>query len=83
LIYQNYAGDKKATPTYQGAPEVNTYRGASALLYRVFSNGPIQCMDIVVPNNNFTTAPNSNLVYQRGGVLYQAAFAPKLHQPKR
>ncbi|MCA1324873.1 OmpA family protein [Herbaspirillum sp. alder98] len=78
LVYQNYAGGKNVEPVYRGTPEVNTYRGANALLYRVFANGPAQCMDIVIPNNNPKTAPNSNLVYQRGGVLYQVAFAPSL-----
>lgn len=78
LIYSNYTGNKSAEPVYRGTPEVNVYRGRSALLYRVFANGPTQCMDIVIPNDNPKTAPNSNLVYKKSGTLYQVAFSPSL-----
>jgi outer membrane protein OmpA-like peptidoglycan-associated protein len=78
LVYQNFTGGKNAMPTYSGTAGVNTYRGTNALLYRVFTTGPTRCMDIVIPNSNPKIAPNSNLVYQRGGELYQVAFTPSL-----
>lgn len=77
LLYQNYSGGK-IKPSYQGPADVNTYRGDKALLYRVFSDGPVRCMDIVIPNSNPREAPNSLIVYERDGDFYGSSFNPKL-----
>jgi hypothetical protein len=78
LVYENYSGDKKATPTLSSTPEVNAYQGSDALLYRVFVGTSLQCMDIVIPNKDPSHAPNSNMAYVLRGQPYQAAFALSL-----
>lgn len=78
LIYQDYRGDNKAKPNYTDTPEVNTYRGDKALLYRVFTSGPVRCVDIVIPNSSAREAPASTLYYERSRKVYSAAYAPKL-----
>jgi hypothetical protein len=50
LVYKNYKPGSNAKPDYTVSPEVNTYKGQKALLYRVFVGGPINCLDIVIPN---------------------------------
>ncbi len=78
LIYQDYKGDAKAKADFRANPDVNTYQGDKALLYRVFVGGPVQCMDIVIPKDAPRAAPQSNLIYVRAGDYYQVAFAPTL-----
>lgn len=78
LVYRNYTGEVAAKPSHSDAPEVNTYQGDKALLYRVFNSGPIRCMDVVIPNDNPREAPHSALFYERSGALYTVAFHPKL-----
>ncbi len=78
LVFRDYKGDSTATPNYSGAPEVNTYQGDKALLYRVFNSGPIRCMDIVIPNDKPREAPHSALYYLYANELYAVAFDPKL-----
>jgi len=78
LIYQDYKSGSNAKPTHTASPEVNVYRGDQAVLYRVFDNGPVQCMDVVIPNSNPKEAPNSMIYYNRGDTLYSASFNPKL-----
>lgn len=52
LIYQDYNSKNKKAPIYNNLANVNTYQGDKALLYRVFVAGPVQCLDIVIPNAN-------------------------------
>lgn len=78
LVYRNYTGDVTARPSHSDVPEVNTYQGDKALLYRVFNSGPIRCMDVVIPNDNPREAPRSALFYERSGALHTVAFNPKL-----
>ena len=78
LVYDNYKGNTLAKADYRKTPEVNTYLGDKALLYRVFVDGPVQCIDVVIPNDNPREAPQSNLVYAYAGQMYQAKFAPVL-----
>ncbi len=59
-------------------PEVNAYHGDKGVLYRVFVNGPVRCMDIVILNDKPIEAPASNLYYARGQAMYMASFNPKL-----
>ncbi len=78
-VYRDYKGDTKAKPMHVGSPEINTYQGDKALLYRVFDSGPIRCMDIVIPNANPREAPGSSLFYADSRhSLYSATFTPKL-----
>jgi hypothetical protein len=78
LVYDNYKGNTAVKADYRKTPEVNTYLGDKALLYRVFVDGPVQCLDIVIPNDNPREAPQSNLVYAYAGQMYQTKFAPVL-----
>lgn len=78
LIYRNYDGNPNAHATYAVTPEVNTYRGERGLLYRVFIDGPVRCMDIVIRPKRRDEAPESNLFYPRGQTMYVAQINPKL-----
>lgn len=78
LIYRNYGGGNPE-PDLRATPEVNTYRGDKALLYRVFvGRGAVQCMDIVIPHATPSRAGESWLRYERSGEQYSAAFRPEL-----
>lgn len=48
-VYKNYTGKHGAHPSYVKSVPVVVYRGSDATLYRMFVNGPMECMDIVVP----------------------------------
>lgn len=78
LVYKDYSPNAKAQPTFQAVAEINTYRGRDALLYRVFINGPVQCMDVVLPYGGSKEAKGSQLVYRRAGNPYVADFKPHL-----
>jgi outer membrane protein OmpA-like peptidoglycan-associated protein len=80
LIYKASHGKPgaNAKADYSGSAEVNTYQGETALLYRVFGNGPIKCLDIIIPREHPTQANNSNLYYLVGGTRMVAAFNPKI-----
>lgn len=78
LIYRDYDGNQKVVANYRGTPEANAYQGDKALLFRVFSEGPVRCMDVVIPNSNPRSAPDSNLIYTRKEEFYQAGFSPSL-----
>lgn len=67
-----------AKADFSATAEVNTYQGETALLYRVFVNGPIKCMDIVIPRDRSAQASNSSFYYEAGGAQMVAAFNPKI-----
>ncbi|MFL9923934.1 OmpA family protein [Herbaspirillum lusitanum] len=77
LIYKNYAS-ANAKPDYTIEPQVNTYKGDKALLYRVFASGPVRCMDIVIPNDSPRSAEGSWLYYDNQGNALISAFNPKI-----
>lgn len=78
LIYRDYRGDKQAADL-RVVPEVNTYRGDKALLYRVFVNqAAVQCLDVVIPHASPDHAQGSWLRYDNAGQSYSAAFNPQL-----
>lgn len=77
-VYKNYKVGGGAKPDYRGEPQVNAYRGDKAILYRVFVDGPIRCMDVVFPYDNSGEARNSNLFYDKQSNLYVASFKPKI-----
>lgn len=80
LVYKSSHGkpnaDSKAD--FSATAHVNTYQGEHGLLYRVFVNGPIQCMDLVLSREQSYQAINSNLYYQAGTTKMVAAFNPKI-----
>ncbi|MGB6489584.1 MAG: OmpA family protein [Steroidobacteraceae bacterium] len=78
LIYRHYRPGSNARPDFLAAAQVNTYRGDQALLYRVFLQGPITCMDIVFPYNNSGVADPSSLYYERRGTLLVVPFNPRI-----
>ena len=78
-IWKNYVEGAKVWPDIKTKPEVNAYLGDKALLYRVFlAEGPVRCMDLVIPKGAAGTAPNSNIVYEHNSALYQADFSPTI-----
>jgi len=80
LIYKAAHGKPTANSKadFNVTAHVNTYQGERGLLYRVFVNGPIQCMDLVLPRGQSFQAVNSNLYYQAGSTKMVAAFNPKI-----
>jgi outer membrane protein OmpA-like peptidoglycan-associated protein len=78
FIWKNYNPKKKMPPAdYQAAPEVNVYRGSRAILYRVFVNGPMKCMDVLFPYTDTGDARNSSLFYNNASSLYVSTFELK------
>jgi len=81
-VYKNYnpAVNRNPTPDIDMVADVNTYRGAEALLYRVFVNSPsgLLCMDIVFPKKAEGVAKGGELVYLKAGDYYGADYVPKL-----
>jgi outer membrane protein OmpA-like peptidoglycan-associated protein len=80
LIYKASRGKPTANSKadFNATAHVNTYQGERGLLYRVFVNGPIQCIDLVLPRGQSFQAVNSNLYYQAGNTKMVAAFNPKI-----
>lgn len=78
LVYRDYQGNAKAKADFTGKPEVNAYMGKNGLLYRVFSAGPIQCLDILIPHQQATAATSGNLIYPGQGDYFQKDFLPRL-----
>lgn len=78
LIYKNYRGNSADKPFFKGAGEVNAYRGDKALLYRVFSDGPVKCVDVMIPTANPSDGSGSELLYDHGKTLYSASYNPKI-----
>ncbi len=76
-IYKNYAGDTKQKPSYSARVPVNVYRGSDATLYRVFVDGPMQCMDLVVPVSK--PRATGNVYYTNRTVAYTASGDFALH----
>lgn len=70
LIYKDYSGDKKQRPSYSAHDPVNVYRGSSATLYRIFVDGPMQCLDMIVPNSSKQAA--AHVYYTNDSVNYTA-----------
>lgn len=76
MVYRDYKGNPDAKADFKAAAAVNTYRGEKALLYRVFVDGPIQCIDVVLPYQNTHRAFDSQLFYSKKTNLYVAGFVP-------
>src|SRR5258708_3491273 len=70
-IYKDYAGDPKQKPSFSARVPVNVYRGSDATLYRVFVQGPMRCIDLVVPNS--TPRATGNVYYTNRSVDFTAS----------
>ncbi|MCX4149503.1 MULTISPECIES: OmpA family protein [Paraburkholderia] len=70
-IYKAYASNPKQKPSFTARVPVNVYRGRDATLYRVFVQGPMRCMDLVVP----TSQPRAtgNVYYTNRAVDFTAS----------
>ena len=77
-VYRDYKLGNGAKPDFVSQPDVNAYRGDKAMLYRVFVDGPIRCLDVVFPYDNSGEARNSNLYYDKHDDVYVTAFKPKI-----
>lgn len=69
-IYKDYKGNAKQKASFSARVPVNVYRGSDATLYRVFVNGPMQCLDLVVPKRQ--PLGNGNVYYTNRDVDYTA-----------
>lgn len=69
--------DTQGKPAFKTEAYVNAYQGQNGLLYRVFVNGPIKCLDIVMRPGQAVSA-DSNLYYQAGSTVMVKTFQPKL-----
>ncbi len=82
LVYRDFdpekPNQKNRKADFIGSPDVNVYRGDNAILYRIFTAGPVRCMDVVIPNNNTAAAPESWLYYQKNQQTYRAVYAARL-----
>jgi outer membrane protein OmpA-like peptidoglycan-associated protein len=76
-IFKGYSQGSGAKPDFTARPEVNAYRGDKAILYRVFVDGPVKCMDLLFPYDNSGEAKNSSLFYDKQNNLYVVAFKPR------
>jgi len=78
-VWKNYVDGSKASAVFKTTGDVNAYQGDKALLYRVFlAEGPVRCLDMVIPNGSPNSAPSSNMVYERSGTAYQADYSPTI-----
>ena len=77
-IFKGYKQGSGARPDFTAQPQVNAYRGDKAILYRVFVDGPLKCMDLLFPYDNSGEVRNSNLFYDRQSNLYVVVFKPRL-----
>jgi len=77
MVFKDYNGNKDAKPFHKEVAEVNIYHGDKGLLYRVFGDGPVRCMDIVITNNTPKEAPGSAVFYDRGNTLYSTPIKVK------
>ena len=86
LVYKNFnpgADNSKAQADYRATPEVNTYRGENALLYRVFAEGSIRCLDMVIPHADPREAKGSWLYYDHRGGIFVTGFKPHIAKTDR
>lgn len=60
-IFRDYSTKHGKQPDYKETVPVNVYRGKKAILYRMFVNGPMQCMDLVVDPGN--PKVDANILY--------------------
>ena len=79
LIWKNWVDGSNAKPDLKTTGDVNTYQGDKALLYRVFpAEGPVRCIDMLIPNSAPNTAPASVVVYDYAKTAYQADYSPTI-----
>lgn len=68
-VYRHYTGQLDV-PDFAAAAPVRVYRGSAAVLYRVFANGPVRCIDLVVPNDQ--PQGTGHLYYEKYQRYYEA-----------
>jgi hypothetical protein len=79
FVWKNFVEGSKAPADLKTTADVNAYQGDKALLYRVFlTEGPVRCIDLVIPKGAANTAPASSLVYERNSAIYQADYSPTI-----
>jgi outer membrane protein OmpA-like peptidoglycan-associated protein len=76
-VYRDYhSGDN--SPNFSKRVAVNVYRSQTETLYRMFVDGPVQCMDLVVPAG--TNTGTGTVYYNHHNELYVASGAFKLQR---
>ena len=76
-VYRNYHNGMQK-PTYASQVPVSVYRGQTATLYRLFPDGAMDCMDVVVPSGS--PRATGTIYYHRQDALYVADGALALQQ---
>jgi hypothetical protein len=61
-----------ATPEFSQPVPVRILRGGNALLYRMYIHGPIDCIDLVIPNGAGAGAGMAHLYYPYQGRMFEA-----------
>ncbi len=69
-VYRNQTENHARHPTYAKSVPVVVYRGTDATLYRIFVNGPMECMDVVVPTRQ--EGDNGKVYYFNDGKRFVA-----------
>lgn len=77
-IYRDYGRFHERVPSFSEYVPVDVYRGSRAIVYRVFVNGPMRCLDLVEPIKAPVSA--GNLYYANAGVEYVAHSSFQLRQ---
>lgn len=67
-LYPSYAGPQ-TTPAFTTWGQAAFVRGSKAVLYRVFLNGPVRCLDLVVKNGENSGV--SHIYYQKYHYYYE------------
>lgn len=81
LVYKEYDTKPKEKADYRASSVINTYRGDSGLIYRVFgesSNSPIQCIDLILPEQKPFEARTGSIYYQTPQGIYSKVFKPRM-----
>ena len=60
----------RSIPAFSQIVPVNVVRGSQALLYRMFINGPVTCIDLIIPNG--ASAGTAYLYYPFRGQMFEA-----------
>lgn len=70
-VYENVQDDK--TADFVSEPHIESYPGEKGLLLRTYftEDDPMQCMDVVMPNNGKDAAKAGVLYYAEGQGLYE------------
>lgn len=77
-IYKDRAQAGHRQPSFSARRQASVYRGKNGILYRVFVNGPVQCIDMVKPPRS--EEATAHVYYSLGGHHYEATSSFELRK---